>query len=843
MNKIYITILMLTIFTGGYAQTRNEAPTTNLELPTYNIFNDSRYTIKAQALDRYVTEYTLMKDKNQQTKKSFILNPNTVEGFVVNFTRVFTELSDKDSAMATTINRVPGELSREATRLFNTFMISERAIETAEIGPEAGRICFEPSVTVSAENMTKTQMAKKKRRLKKLIRDYDLCVEQVYEPEDSVKLPCALEKFRGQKRVDWNNEIRQFWRDHKRDTVQKELASIQNSFFQKQRRIDELTVMSKADSNLLIHLTDTLHKVQQAAAVAKSNLAITNILIENDSLLIVKMLRQMPHAKTVNSLDLTDVEKFSVAMRTIRGKLTAQRDSIIGDLQRISVSLSDTANRENVRSLEENQAIAKTKLVKVEEQENILTELKNRHANLLSNQMLYGRQFRANQETSTGEQIITHAIENLQTRLAENSRRLNVEVIKKDSLCSNLKEWRKKQPVVNFKATNIFLDFNDGFIENIQVQGNLNFANDVGCPINAGTSLIKFSNDYPFGFSRKMDFHRYKDYELHAIDKNLNKYALPIRYLMPEYFETLETDRRDYSPKDDVLEVDFKTGAQCVKLQKDATFKLFEAKVYTDFVGLADDREPNGLVQTEIARRVFLNTYRRSIRDWTSTYGVLGYIEPEVTISKIENNNRRLLLDVKDRFENGQYVPLKYSTTLELRRYQSFTAGFDINVFSFDWALMKSTFFIDGGFRYGRTPIRDSIRTADENQNITREDFASDFGVNTTDIYPKLTWVIRSDERYCFSFSWSHHWYYLRDNRFTQVGNGPTFNVTGNQRLRTYNEYSQVGLYCTINTGNERGQIFARYHYFWQQGFWRTGFHQAQIGYSFYIFGVKPDKD
>ena len=843
MNKIYIIILLsMMMATAGYSQTRNEAPSTNLQLPTYNIFNDSRYTIKAQAINRYVSEYTLMKDKNEQNKKTFTLNPNTVEGFVANFNRVFGELAQNDTTIAKVVAKAPGELSREATRLYYVYMISERAIETAETAPDAGTICFENNVNVRAETISPRQMRKKMRALKRYIRKEDLCDTTIREAEDSVALPCSLEKINGQTRRDWINEVRQFWSDHKMRTVQTKLGKIHSDFSLNQRRINEFTTISKADSISLILLLDKLKNVRQASAETKLALDLTRIQIGADSLFLLAAAPQhLPRATKFDYRDWNAVQGLFSLSAVLNAGLAKKEDSLKQVLRRISVQLNDTVTLQNVDSILRSKNVSQAELMRVQDRRANLNTVEIKVSNIYANRIKYDRQLTRQAEMEYEEQHLVDAISKLQFRLLTSRDSLNAYKPKKDSLCSQLLELRKKQPIVNFNATNISLDFNDGFIENIQVQGVLDFVSDGGCPTDAGASRLKFSNYYPFGFSRKMDYNRYKNYELHAIDKNLNKYALPVRYLMPEYFEKLETDRRDYSPKDDVVNVDFKTDEKCAKLQKDATFKLFEAKVYTDFVGLADDREPNGLVQTEIARRVFLNTYRYGIRRWASTIGVLGYIEPEVTISKIENNNRRLLLDVKDRFENSQYTPLKYSTTLELRRYQSFTAGLDINVFSFDWALMKSTFYIDGGFRYGRTPIRDSLRTADENQSVTRENLASDFGVNTTDIYPKITWVIRSDERYCFSFSWSHHWYYLRDNRFSQVGNGPTFNVTENQLPRTYNEYSKIGLYCTINTGNERGQIFARYHYFWQQGFWRTGFHQAQIGYSFYIFGVKRD--
>jgi hypothetical protein len=295
-----------------------------------------------------------------------------------------------------------------------------------------------------------------------------------------------------------------------------------------------------------------------------------------------------------------------------------------------------------------------------------------------------------------------------------------------------------------------------------------------------------------------------------------------------------------------VYNIDFEKGETCQNLVKDETSQIFEAKVYSDFVGLSDDREPNGLVQTEISKKVHLNTYRHPIkfsRTRLINYGLFSYIEPEITLSKIENNNKRLLLSVKDWIQNNQYAPIKYASTLELRRYQNFSAGFDFNLGLLDLPVLKSTFYADFGFRYGRTAVRDSLRTFQENQ-VIREKQASDYGVNTLDFYPKLTWEVRSDERYCFTFTYSHHWYFLRDNRFSQVANNATFENTLENSIRVSREYTRIGLHASLNPNeNGKGKLFFRYQYYWQQGFWRTGFHQAQVGYAFYILARKVSSE
>jgi hypothetical protein len=113
-----------------------------------------------------------------------------------------------------------------------------------------------------------------------------------------------------------------------------------------------------------------------------------------------------------------------------------------------------------------------------------------------------------------------------------------------------------------------------------------------------------------------------------------------------------------------------------------------------------------------------------------------------------------------------------------------------------------------------------------------------EFGVNTFDLSQEIMWNIYADERYGFSMSWQHHWFYLRDNRFLQVANNAFFDnqvIDPDKKARQFNTFRF--LITLEQSSNNQGRLFFRYTYNWQQGFWRTGFHQAQVGYSFFLLG------
>jgi hypothetical protein len=153
-------------------------------------------------------------------------------------------------------------------------------------------------------------------------------------------------------------------------------------------------------------------------------------------------------------------------------------------------------------------------------------------------------------------------------------------------------------------------------------------------------------------------------------------------------------------------------------------------------------------------------------------------------------------------------------------------------MFLLDFPSTKSIVYVNTGFRYGRVSIRDSLRAFTENE-VNTTGFVNEYGVNTYTFTPlKLIWEVRTDERYTFNLGWSMNFYYLRDNSFTQVANIETFQETtddGDMKYLYKNVFMQVAL-KPQSSGS--GRLFFRYQYNWQQGFWRTGFHQIQVGYA-----------
>lgn len=413
-----------------------------------------------------------------------------------------------------------------------------------------------------------------------------------------------------------------------------------------------------------------------------------------------------------------------------------------------------------------------------------------------------------------------------------------------------------RSPLRKFKVEYATFEFNQGYIENIVVFGQMTVTGE----------KVKFTNVQPIGFSRKRDFDNLKNFDLWtepASNGTRAQYSMNLEDLIANYLQNLALNRRDYSPKDQTIEIYPQKDISTV-LYKDNSYQLIEAKVFSDFVGM-DPTAPNGLIQTEVGKRINLITQRTGLaidirggmRGNAKKYryrskgyfnwGLFGYIHPLLTLSKIENNNRVLQLQSRDTIINNQYFQERYASTLDLRNYEYLSVGFDLNLGTLDLPFFKSTFYFDGGFRFGRTQVVDSIRSIVDGVPQNTGKF-SDFGVNTFRWYPKFTWEIKPEERYGLEMSilWNH--YYLWNGDVRQVADSKRFAVLGeNDRPYRYRTLA-FQAYFNPNAENPTGKLFFRYTFNnlgwknWTSPRWSTNFHQAQLGYSFFLMGANKSR-
>ncbi|MDW3646261.1 MAG: hypothetical protein R8P61_04285 [Bacteroidia bacterium] len=382
------------------------------------------------------------------------------------------------------------------------------------------------------------------------------------------------------------------------------------------------------------------------------------------------------------------------------------------------------------------------------------------------------------------------------------------------------------------------IEFNDGYIENIQVYGHIVDKNGTKDP-----KELKLENLSPIGFSRKIDYNHLKSRKLYSRSQNFDvpNYEIYIKDFLNLYRPKLEVDRRDYSPANQVIT--FKDD-NCYELKKSATYKLFEANAFSDFAGLSAG-EPNGLIQLEFARRLPLVTYRKPLPKYDKenqgvrrehNFGLFQYVEPSAVIAKFEETERFLQLARRDRIVNGEYRPLLYQSTLNIKQYQIFETGLNLNLFVFDAPAFKSTVYTDAGFRYGITPVRDSIYTLANGIPVASDRF-NDISINTFETFLRFSWEVRVDERLRLITSYQPTSIFARTNAFQQVQNLEIFALDGQSKRAAipFHRIEFLAFYEPPSSGN--GRLFFRYRWNWQQGYWNTGFRQLQLGYSFYLMG------
>ena len=310
------------------------------------------------------------------------------------------------------------------------------------------------------------------------------------------------------------------------------------------------------------------------------------------------------------------------------------------------------------------------------------------------------------------------------------------------------------------------------------------------------------------------------------------------------YDYKLEVDRRDYSPKNQSLILD---GGTSKILYKAPTNKLFEAHIFTDFIGLNEDK-PNGLVQTEVSKRINTNSVQHPINSFLSglikSYGIFQYIIPSVTFSKIEQHNKRLLLGDLDSIRNNpgandtskfNHNLHRYSTALDLYQHESFSAGWDGNILFFNNNDLKYSFDINFGVRFGITQVTDSVVSPTGNTGV-KPNIVNNYSINTMQIYPEIILKFLPEERFNLGLS-DRVIYFKPFNPNIQL---LEYDKVDNAKIYTKKAtwINSVQMLMTIQV-NENSKLFGKVKFNSEWNNAKNNFAQIQIGYSTYILGNK----
>lgn len=377
-----------------------------------------------------------------------------------------------------------------------------------------------------------------------------------------------------------------------------------------------------------------------------------------------------------------------------------------------------------------------------------------------------------------------------------------------------------------YKVKDVQLQFERGFLERVQITVELEGRDQI------------FENIYPIGFSSPADYKAISKIRLYIrnnyLSENGSEHYIYLGDVLQNYDNELNNYTRDYSPADTSLRVKPEEDGFVV-LYKEKLVNLFEAKIYTDLIGVLKN-EPNGLVQIELERRFNLLTKRSQIPGTRQDIGFLNYMMLSATISKIENKQRKLSLLNDNVLQNNQLVSPSYATNLDFRKYENLGIQTEFNLFLWDYPDGKTTFYIDPGFRYSYTPVIDSVRVVDNTGALVVGPEVNDFNAHLFTLYPKFAFEFFAERRYGFSMSYqfNHSWLFS-NNQYKQVR---SYEKGDNSLLPIENSARnshQIDLFLRIepNPKSSNGKIFARARFYMQQGDVNTFFSQIQLGYAY----------
>lgn len=350
---------------------------------------------------------------------------------------------------------------------------------------------------------------------------------------------------------------------------------------------------------------------------------------------------------------------------------------------------------------------------------------------------------------------------------------------------------------------------------------------------NRNGGLDIYENIYAIGFTSIDNFKKFNKMRLFVRSRNTVK-CIYLSDVITSYDNLLDLYTRDYSPADTVIN-DFIPANGPIVLYKAQSTRLFETRVFSDLQGVSE-KEPNGLIQIEIARKFNLNTNRLQLTA-RGDYNLFTYINLSGAISKIEKKARYLPLQNEKTIQNDVITSPSYATNLDLRRYENASLQLDVNTFLIDYPDSKITAYLDLGIRYGHIPVEDTIFTV-ANGVLSKSEKPDQFSGHTvTFMLPKINIEFFSERRVGFNVVYNfNHTYALTNNKFKQImsyAKSDLNNILTERKARN-SHMAEVFLRAeTSRDGN--GQLFFRSRFFWQKGDANTFFSQVQLGYAYNI--------
>jgi hypothetical protein len=371
---------------------------------------------------------------------------------------------------------------------------------------------------------------------------------------------------------------------------------------------------------------------------------------------------------------------------------------------------------------------------------------------------------------------------------------------------------------LRYEVNNIKMTINSGLIEDISVTGTYD-----------GYTYV-FENRVPIGFTSKHNIKKkFAELNLYAENEDGDLIRLPVRKLF-DINHALFLNTKDFSPDDQEVNEDIKANNQVIKLTRDPGRDLIRLRAFTDLRGL-NEEEPNGLIQIEASRQFSLwSTIGQAGRSRFFA-GVFTYIKPYFLWSKIENKRKYLPLTDNDSLINGQFVPHKSVTLIDIYKYQVFQTGVELNLLLLGSDHVKTRVYFDLGIQYFLTRYYDTSPDSTGHTYIDKRDTTIK-SMGAFNWYPQIKAQIAATDRIGIEGFWRFNYTSIlnRDVRLiTQQNESTPYKANYKGRFFTY---SAEVFYKPV----QKDKVYARVTFNVQPNSYNNHFYQIQIGYNSALF-------
>lgn len=381
------------------------------------------------------------------------------------------------------------------------------------------------------------------------------------------------------------------------------------------------------------------------------------------------------------------------------------------------------------------------------------------------------------------------------------------------------------------------ISFYGGFIEKMQVNakvGNedVSFNNKFSIGISATKNIGQLSNNLLYT-NEQFYQNQFPNDSLQSTgspqiknNKSRNSLYIAVGDVI-RYVKKIDVNANDISPVPQLILLD--SNQTSSPLYKEESSKLFEAVVYTDFFGVFDEENPNGIIQTEINKRFNIETSRMdtSCKWWAFLFppiamaegiGFFQYFDAHFQYSKIEKTNKFLLPQTFETFDSAGNVTSTeaYYSPISLYQHRSMALGGIFNIMTLENQNAKLNMYLSSGFLFGRSGIKE-----------TETDETGSY-LNNLEIPIEFKFHLLPEKRVSFIFADKLSWFDTFDSKI------PLRSIENNQLTSKNRWLNSFNIDVNVDVSST-GKLFLRYKLIHELDEINTNFSQLQFGYSFYL--------